>query len=465
MRERPAAALTLAAALCVVPIALLQFVGTDIVHPPGWLHFVGVGLTAALVTVAALALTRAGAREQDGRAVVVGAGFSVMAALLALHGLTTPGIIVGDNGVVGFTGGATLPVGTAILVLAALPGLQSPTVVRPILRLLVVSVAGILLLGLLALVAPGIVPNVPTPRSAAAWVVLAIGLVLLAALFVRAVKTYFLTRRTGDLSVAIGVVWLAAALVPALVFGWWNLGWWLGHIFELAGIAFVGLPVALDLRRVAGQRSLPLVGDLDTVQLVYEVEAFLGSQVRAMLSALADKDSSTEEHTRRVALLGVQIGKELGLPAGRLRTLALGGLLHDIGKLAVPDAILKKPAPLTDDEFREIERHAEAGMRIVQELGQTSRAVISAVRDHHERLDGSGYPNGVMGEVLSLEARILAVCDVYDALVSHRVYRPAWPHARAMAFMDEQAGVEFDARVVAALHRVLGREAELTLVA
>lgn len=465
MRERPAAALILAAGLCLVPIVLLQLVGSNIIHPPGWLHFVGVGLTAAVITGAAVLLTRAGAAEADGRAVVVGTGFAVMAALLALHGLTTPGVILGDNGVVAFTGGATLPAGAAILVLAALPGMQSPRVVKPMLRVLVVSVVGILVLGLLAIVAPSVVPSIPEPRSAAAWVVLGIGLMLLLVLLARAAKTYRLTRRPGDLSVAVGIVWLGAALVPSLAFGWWHLGWWLGHAFELIGIALVGVPVALDLKRVRGQRSLPLVGDLDTIQLVHEAEAFLGSQVRAMLAALAAKDTSTEEHTRRVALLGVQIGKDLGLPPGRLRTLALGGLLHDIGKLSTPDAILKKPAPLTDEEFREIERHAEAGMRIVQELGQTSRAVISAVRDHHERLDGSGYPHGVTGEALSLEARILAVCDVYDALVSHRVYRPAWPHARAMAFMAEQAGVEFDPRVVASLNRVLSRDAAEVLVA
>ena len=143
------------------------------------------------------------------------------------------------------------------------------------------------------------------------------------------------------------------------------------------------------------------------------------------------------------------------MPAGRLRALAIGGLLHDIGKLVVPSAILRKPAPLTDAEFDEIRRHPKAGADLLRELGGFDPVVHSLVLDHHERLDGRGYPRGLVGHEIALEARILGVCDVYDALVSPRVYRAAWTHERALAIMRDGAGTQFDPRCVEALELVL----------
>jgi len=380
-----------------------------------------------------------------------------MATLLCLHGLTTPGIFVEMNGVVAFTGGATLPVGGAILALSALPALRQPKAVRPLLYLLAVAIAVIAVLGITAVVDPSLVPSVPSPGSTSAVALLVVGLVLYSLLFLRAVRTYSLTHRRGDLLVAVGLVWLAAALVAALTLGYWNLGWWLGHLFEVVGIALVGVPVALDLRR-GDSMSRALVGDLRGADLVASEEAYLGSQVRALLVALAEKDGYTEEHTRRVALRAVQVGDELGLPAPRLRTLAIGGLVHDVGKLSVPDEILKKPGALTDDEFTVVRRHAEWGVGILRSVGGFSDGVLHLVREHHERLDGSGYPEGLKAAEISLDVRILAVCDVYDALVSTRVYRAAWTHDRAMSLLRAGAETEFDSGCVEALGRVLGRE-------
>jgi putative nucleotidyltransferase with HDIG domain len=276
-------------------------------------------------------------------------------------------------------------------------------------------------------------------------------------LFWRALRTFRLTRRHTDLLVAVGIVWLAAALLAALLLTYRQLGWWLGHAFEIVGIAAVGIPVALDLRRGAA-RSRPLLGNLKGADLVAEEEAFLGSHVRALLVALAEKDAYTEEHTRRVAMRAVQVGDELGLTPERLRKLAVGGLLHDIGKLSLADEILKKPGALTAEEFALVEEHPERGRRLLRELGGFDERVQRMVHDHHERLDGSGYPNGARGEELDLDARILMICDVYDALLSRRVYRAAWTHEEAVALLREGAGTAFDTLCVAALERVLARE-------
>jgi putative nucleotidyltransferase with HDIG domain len=209
----------------------------------------------------------------------------------------------------------------------------------------------------------------------------------------------------------------------------------------------------LDLARVGSSR--PLVGDLTTVELVAAEEAYLGTRIRALLELLADRDASTEEHTRRVALLAARVAEELKLPACLRRDLAVGGLLHDVGKLSVPLGILQKPGPLDDAEFAEIRRHPEAGRKLLDELGGFPETVRRLVSDHHERLDGTGYPHGLKGDELPIETRILAVCDVYDALVSDRVYRAAWTPERALGLLQEEAGTGYDPAVVKALERVV----------
>jgi HD-GYP domain-containing protein (c-di-GMP phosphodiesterase class II) len=449
--------LAFAAFAAIVPAALLHFVGREKVFIGGWTHFGGVALGAGVATLSAVALTVAGARQRDGYAVLVGSAFSVMAALLCLHGLATPGILVDDVGVAAFTGGGTLPIGGAILALGALSALHRPAAVRPLLWLLGAGVAFILGLGIAGMVEPGIVPAVPEPRSPAAWAVLVAGLMFYAVLFWRALRTYRLTQRRADLLVAIGIAWLAAALPAALLLSFRDLGWWLGHAFEIVGIAAVGFTVAHDLRRGAA-RSRPLLGDLGGADLVVEAEAFLGSHIRALLAELAEKDAYTEEHTRRVALRAAQVGDELGLSPGRLRDLAIGGLLHDIGKLAVPDAILKKPGPLTDAEYHVVMQHVHTGEALLKELGGFSPVVHRLVRGHHERFDGSGYPRAVAGDPIPIDVAILAVCDVYDALISERVYRRAWSHERALEHLQTGAGKLFDATCVEALADVLARE-------
>jgi HD-GYP domain-containing protein (c-di-GMP phosphodiesterase class II) len=443
------------AACAILPVLVLWLVRNEMVMPPLWVHFYGVGVSALVATVAAVALTTAGARAGDARTVVVGGGFSVMAALLAVHGLVTPGVLVGQNGVIALTGGATLPMGAAVLALSGLQQFNHPTSIRRVITLEAVCAAAILSLTLVGVLVPSVVPPVPAARSPVALALLAIGLLLFAALAVRAAHTFLLTRRIADLAVVFGLALLATALYAALVLTFMDLGWWMGHLFELLGIAVVGASAAYDLRR--GRRSRPLAGDFRAVEIVASEEAFLGARVRALMLRLADKDTSTEEHTRRVAALAVEMGERLGLSAGRLRTLAIGGLLHDMGKLSVSDSILQKPGPLDDDEFEQIKLHPLRGRELLSELGGFDDAVKRLVLDHHERLDGRGYPRGLEADDLDLETRILALCDVYDALVSTRVYRPAWTADEALALIHDEAGTAFDPQCVDALFGILGQ--------
>jgi HD-GYP domain-containing protein (c-di-GMP phosphodiesterase class II) len=456
LKERLVPMLSLGCIAAAFPAVVIALVGTRAVEVDATVHFYAVGVTALIAAAAAVALTIVGARYGDTRTVLVGTAFAVMAALLALHGLATPGFIFGWNGVIMFTGGATLPAGAAILALSVLPLPRFLSGVRPLVVAEGVLLVLVLGLGVAALAFPDLVPGVPAVGSPGAIALMVVGLVLFAILAWRALRTFLLTRRLADMAVAVGIVWLGTSLVAALTLTYLQLGWWLGHALELDAMLVVGITVALDLARTT--QSRPLAGDLHAVELVHAEERFLGSHVRALTVVLAQRDGYTEQHTRRVAVRAVQVGERLGLSTSRLRTLAIGGLVHDIDKLSVPDSILKKPGPLTDEEYAVIKRHPEWGTKLLDEIGGFSGAVRRLVRDHHERLDGLGYPGGLASEEIELDTRILTVCDVYDALISSRVYRPAWTHDEAIAILREQVGTAFDARCVGALEGVLEEE-------
>jgi diguanylate cyclase (GGDEF)-like protein/putative nucleotidyltransferase with HDIG domain len=173
------------------------------------------------------------------------------------------------------------------------------------------------------------------------------------------------------------------------------------------------------------------------------------------LSATVDaRDAYTAGHSRRVQQLSLAIGRELGLSQAELDLLGHAALFHDIGKLAIPDAILLKPATLSGDEWSLMQRHADEGARIIDRLGFLNDAV-PAIRHHHERFDGRGYPDGLGGEEIPLGARIIHVADALDSMVTTRIYRAARPVDDALDELREGAGTQFCPRCVAALERLV----------
>jgi putative two-component system response regulator len=186
------------------------------------------------------------------------------------------------------------------------------------------------------------------------------------------------------------------------------------------------------------------------------IEALLFS----LANAIEARDLYTEGHVQRVAQLALALGARLKLSGRDLRALKLGGVLHDIGKLRVPDTLLNKPGPLTPEEREIIETHASAGHQICLPLGKTLGATLEVIRCHHERLDGSGYPDGLKGEEIPLVARIMAVVDIYDALVTDRPYREAMGKAEALKIIGSMVGAgKLDREVVRQLEQILDREA------
>jgi putative nucleotidyltransferase with HDIG domain len=173
------------------------------------------------------------------------------------------------------------------------------------------------------------------------------------------------------------------------------------------------------------------------------------------LSATVDaRDAYTAGHSRRVQQLALAIGKELGLSHAELDLLGHAALFHDIGKLAIPDAILLKPATLTTDEWTLMQRHADEGARIIDRLGFLNDAV-PAIRHHHERFDGLGYPDGLAAEEIPLGARIIHVADALDSMLTTRIYRAARPVEDAVAELQLGSGTQFCPRCVGALERLV----------
>jgi putative nucleotidyltransferase with HDIG domain len=177
--------------------------------------------------------------------------------------------------------------------------------------------------------------------------------------------------------------------------------------------------------------------------------------VLVLAETLDLRDSGTALHSRTVGRYAELAAAELGLGAEHVDRVRLAGLLHDVGKLSTPHAILTKPGRLTDAEMQVIQRHPGEGDALLRELGYPEQ-IRRGVRGHHERLDGSGYPDGLRGDAIDLETRILAVADVWDALVSPRVYRGAWSPERAMALLVAESATAFDPRCVDALRVLTG---------
>jgi response regulator RpfG family c-di-GMP phosphodiesterase len=183
-----------------------------------------------------------------------------------------------------------------------------------------------------------------------------------------------------------------------------------------------------------------------------QLEALLMDALRSLASAIETRDDYTGGHVERVARYAAATAREMGLHRDEVRALWVGALLHDVGKIGVSDQVLKKPGKLTIEEYDEMKRHPEIG-GVIMERSSFLRPGLPAVLHHQERWDGSGYPRGLRGEEISLQGRIVAVVDTYDAIISSRPYRDASSCEFAMEEIRRSSGTQFDPVVVEAFFR------------
>lgn len=193
-------------------------------------------------------------------------------------------------------------------------------------------------------------------------------------------------------------------------------------------------------------------------RLQHERNAIIGA-ITSLVSALEARDPHTRNHSARVAQLAVRIGNSMGLSRSELYELHLGGILHDIGKIGIPDAILFKPGGLTQAEYETMKTHPVLGARILSGIPGLA-AVAEIVLCHHEMVDGRGYPRGLAGDAIPLGARIVSACDTYLSMAEDRPYRQGRSLDRVMKEIRRVSGRQLDLRVVAALEALLARETE-----
>lgn len=199
------------------------------------------------------------------------------------------------------------------------------------------------------------------------------------------------------------------------------------------------------------QAVASMIGTQRTNGRIYsDLKELLFGVIRALTAAIDAKDPYTSGHSERVARMAARIGEELGMHSNQKSDLYLMGLLHDVGKIGINDSVLKKAGPLTPDEYRVIQSHVEIGVKILSEMKKLNH-LLPGVAGHHESLDGKGYPAGLMGEAIPIEARILAVADSFDAMSSTRPYRRRLSPSQITEIFRKGAGVQWDPRVVEAL--------------
>jgi putative nucleotidyltransferase with HDIG domain len=220
--------------------------------------------------------------------------------------------------------------------------------------------------------------------------------------------------------------------------------------------ARIAPPDAGHLRRLEAAYRQSLRYAEDVRRLYRQQQRSICQSLLALANALEAKDSYTRGHSERVAQLGRRIAAELGLDADQVSAVGEAGLLHDIGKIGVPEPTLQKSGPLTDEEWQAMRRHPVVGAQIVSPFECFARSTV-LIRHHHERWDGSGYPDGLTGPAIPLGARIVAVADVFDALTSRRPYRAAIPRDAALAELLDEAGRALDPDVVRTSVQLLRR--------
>ena len=215
---------------------------------------------------------------------------------------------------------------------------------------------------------------------------------------------------------------------------------------------------AFDASEMSLLDSLNLFcGDLiRNFRLVDQLRQLSVDVVRALISAVEQKDEYTSGHSARVGVLAVLLGRAVGLDAAELQMLEWSALLHDIGKIGIRDDVLKKPGRLTEDEFRHIQEHPSRSYSVVRQVPQLA-AALDGVLHHHEHWDGGGYPEGLSGEAIPLQARIIQVADIFDALTSTRSYRQPFDWSKALDILREEAGKTADPKLVGCFDRLIHR--------
>jgi HD-GYP domain-containing protein (c-di-GMP phosphodiesterase class II) len=425
-------------------------------------HFYVVSATTLVAAGISVALMVSVQSVRTTRNLFLALGFLALAMIFATHGLSTPGFLVPatrEPYAVIVSAGLSEMAGAAFILLSVLPEWSRVGRLTERFGHLVLPAAFVLLLGYgcVAMLRPETLSLLPESRS---WDGLLAGATVLM-LSVAAWKywrAWRLTGFAGQLAMVVALVLLIESQVSMFYGTLWRLNWWEYHALMLTAFLVLVAGWGIEAFRAKSlllfSRSIALRDALDRVQLANP------DTLDALEVAMAEKDEYTRQHMGRVAQLSVAIAHQMGLSRDRCQVVEIAGRIHDIGKIAVPDAVLLKPGKLTAEEFDLMKLHTTSGERIARSSKVLAHVAL-VIRSHHEHVGGSGYPDGRTSAEIPLEARIVAVADAFDAMTSPRVYRAPRGPAAALEELERCTGTQFDRACVAAFRRWLETEGML----
>jgi putative nucleotidyltransferase with HDIG domain len=380
-----------------------------------------------------------GIRLRNLQVLLISLGFISLTILFTLHGLSTPGLLLGPNPVVGVAVQISFLLLGIFLWLATIPsdnrfitflGRRNRLVLTGWTATLIVTSA-------IFFYNPSLVAWIPLNSTPLNWIVASITFLLASIASYRFWRAYRYTQFPIQSGLAHASILVATAQLIASTGQLWHISWWLYHFLLLLAVLITvfSLTNQFSFGDTIGLALQGLFTDNPTARIL----AGISPKVQALITAAEAHDTYTAGHAERVALTAIRLGEEVGLSPEELRALAQGSLLHDIGKISVPNEFLNKPATLTPEERSEMENHPIYGYEICKKLG-FMQAELEIIRWHHERLNGRGYPDSIPGTSVPAMDQIMAIADVYDALTSDRAYRPAMTKDRAIRHLESFSG-------------------------
>jgi putative nucleotidyltransferase with HDIG domain len=437
----------------IVPYIFFETLRSGIIFDPELFkpngHFYIVTIVAILATFIAIAIGIAGQRLRNIKVTFLALSFISLAQMFSVHGLSTPHFILGVTHLPAVAAQLSMILASIWLMFSSLP--TDSKIVRFFTKhnkfLLLIWMGMLALFGVVSMIFPHMVDIIPLTVKPLNWILMLSTMLLNTITMYRYYQSYRYTRFPLQLSIVYSAGWLIVSQLIMTIGETWRMSWWTYHFLLLASmvVMLVGLikQYAVKGTLVASLRAL------FTSDPFERVSGSMSKRVKDLVIETEKKDSYTVGHTFRVTMYGLKLGEELHLKPESLRAIAEGTLLHDVGKIRIPDTILNKPGRLSDVEREVIEKHPLFGYEMCRDLGMMIEE-LSIIRSHHEKWDGSGYPDKLKGKKIPFLARVIAVVDVYDALTSDRSYRKAWSHEEAMKFIEDQKGTHFDPKCVEA---------------
>jgi HD-GYP domain-containing protein (c-di-GMP phosphodiesterase class II) len=447
-------------------VALLAFATTaTLFGPMSESQLENPALLFSLVVVSAVAciigatiVIALGDKREMAEIGLLGSAMMAASVMPLVHGLVTPGVLYDDTAAFRTASFLSTPIALAVASpLFAPHSTFGRWASRHWRDWTLLSLLGVFAIAAVVVAYPSAI-DAPDASSPITWVIsgcLVVGMLMLS---LRQLRYYDLGRQPANLVASLSLVVLSVTALLPLSEHHYSIGFWWLHIAGVAGVigACVGMTISKRMSRSAHDLLAPVL----TRDPLIAFELGLSPVVHRFVASLEHKDPQIRDHVVRTAEMAVRVGERCHLSPRRLRDLGLAALLHDIGKLDIPAEILDKPSRLTADEYEIVKLHAAGGAAML--LAEPTLASIAPiVRSHHERIDGRGYPDGLVGGEIPIESRIIAVCDAFDAMTHEHRFRAAMSTAMAFSVLREHGGSQWDRQVIDHLIAVLPAMAEM----